>query len=192
MGLAIALTAYASNRDKGDSPVSKTETNYSSELIRDGAIHNRYPPQPTARQRSAISHTPIRADETGTAEALRQYLQSKGSPLAPFTDRLLESEYWSTIIGICTIEQYSCSRLPGGDNWNLWGLMRAGGGLQRFETAAGGIQAIDSFLSKAESRGRTTIESFRGWYCVNRNYPGNVCPNWEPTVLKVKNELEAL
>jgi hypothetical protein len=71
--------------------------------------------------------------------------------------------------------------------------MKSGGGLQFYATAEEGIQAIHNFLERAETiRGRPTIESFRGWYCVNRNYAGNVCPNWESTVLRVKSELESL
>lgn len=70
--------------------------------------------------------------------------------------------------------------------------MKVGGGLQFFATAEEGIAAIDAYLARRESQGRTTIESFRGFYCVNRNYPGNVCPNWESVVLKVKAEVESL
>jgi hypothetical protein len=61
-----------------------------------------------------------------------------------------------------------------------------------YETAVEGIGAIDAFLRKAEGNGRDTVEEFRGWYCVNRAYAGNICPNWEPTVLRVKAELESL
>lgn len=127
---------------------------------------------------------PITATTTISEEALRQYLESKKSPLAPYHKEILQSKYWSSIIAICTIEEYSCSVNPYGTN-NLWGLM-AGGRLLRFDSLPAGIAAIDSFLAKAESNGRTTIESFRGWYCAS------ACTTWEPTVIKTKLKLESL
>jgi hypothetical protein len=127
------------------------------------------------------------------AASLRAYLEGKGSPLAPFAELILESKYWSTIIGICHIEQYSCSRLPHGNNWNLWGIMKPGGGLQFYATAQEGLDAIHGFLERAETvRGRPTIESFRGWYCYSSSEPGHVCSNWEPVVLRIRAEVEAL
>lgn len=82
--------------------------------------------------------------------------------------------------------------MPDGTNWNLWGIMCPGQGLCVYGTADQGIHAIDAFLSKAESNGRDTLEEFRGWYCVNRNYAGNICPNWESTVLRTKQLIESL
>ena len=55
-----------------------------------------------------------------------------------------------------------------------------------------GLMRLRLFLVKAESNGRTTIESFRGWSCYASYTENHVCPNWEPTVLRVKAELEAL
>jgi len=143
--------------------------------------------------RSTGVGTSLRANRTVGDEALRGWLDERDSPLAPFTTELLASEYWSTILGICTIEQYSCTRLPHGTNWNLWGIMKPGGGLQFYATAEEGIAAIHSFLQRAETlRGRPTIESFRGWYCYSASDPEHICRNWEPVVLRVKAELESL
>lgn len=70
--------------------------------------------------------------------------------------------------------------------------MKPGGGLQRYKSAEEGIQAIHNFLeNKAWNRGRLTLEKFRGWYCVNKKFPGNVCPEWEPHVKKIKAEIES-
>lgn len=66
------------------------------------------------------------------------------------------------------------------------------GHLKTYSTAGDGLNAIEAFLAKAESNGRDTIEEFRGWYCVNQAYPGNVCPNWEAVVLKTKLYVESL
>lgn len=127
---------------------------------------------------------PIRASSTISEEALRQYLEAKNSPLLRFADVLNSSPYWSTIIAICTIEEYSCSVNPYGSN-NLWGLMSKEH-LISYPTLVEGIQAISDFLERAERNGRTTVESFRGWYCAS------ACTTWEPTVIKTKLLLEAL
>lgn len=138
----------------------------------------------------SVKHTPsfiphsIRATKTISEEALRQYLASKKSPLSDYVATLLDSPYYSTILGICTIEEYSCSVNPYGTN-NLWGLM-AQGKLLSYSSLGDGIQAINNFLAKAETNGRTTIESFRGWYCAS------ACTNWESTVIQTKDKLEAL
>jgi hypothetical protein len=134
--------------------------------------------------------TSIRAATTMPDEALRQYLESKGSPLSDYVQELLESPYWSTIIWICTIEEYSCSVNPHDSN-NLWGIM-CSGSICSYPSLEAGIAAIDAFLRKAESNGRDTIEEFRGWYCVNDKYPGKICPNWESVVLRTKSQLESL
>lgn len=140
--------------------------------------------QSVSKQLPANVH-PIRADKTITIDTLRQYLTSKKSPLAENADTLLGSPYWSTIIGICAIEEYGCSVNPFGSN-NLWGIMCGSGVLCRYPDLPTGIDAIHRFLERAESKGRTTIESFRGWYCAS------ACTTWEPTVIKVKLLVENL
>lgn len=123
-----------------------------------------------------------RAETQISETALRSYLESKGSPLANYSTQILASPYWSTIIGICTIEQYGCSHAPYN---NYWGLMKRGGGLQHFATLEAGIAAIDAFLAKGEDL-HPTIESMRGWYCAS------ACTSWEPTVIKTKLLIESL
>lgn len=137
-----------------------------------------------AQENYSLQAHSIRASKTITEEALRQYLTSKKSPLAENADTLLRSPYWSTIIGICAIEEYGCSVNPFGSN-NLWGIM-CGDTICRYPDLLAGIDAIDRFLERAEARGRTTIESFRGWYCAS------ACTTWEPTVIKVKLLVENL
>lgn len=141
--------------------------------------------------RSGISegHS-TRSGTTISEEAIRLYLESKRSPLAELSSRILESEYWSSIIAICTIEEYSCSVNPYGSN-NLWGIM-CSGRICRYDSLAAGIDAIDRFLERAEAKGRTTIESFRSWYCYSDSEPGHVCRNWESVVLRTKAAVEAL
>lgn len=149
------------------------------------------PPSPSRSGSSNSAGHATRAATDPNIPALRQRLQDWGSRLAGEMDSLDVSPYWSTILAICYIEQAQCSRLPYGTNWNLWGLMY-GGHLKTYSTAGDGLNAIEAFIAKAESNGRTTIESFAGWYCVDTSQPHNVCPNWQPTVLRIKAQLEAL
>lgn len=134
-------------------------------------------PKEVVSSRSA-THS-IKAAQTIPVEVLQQYLSRKGSPLAPYSADILQSPYWSTIIGICTIEQYGCTKAP---NNNYWGL----GPGKRFATPAEGIAAISAFLAKADSSGHDTIEKLNGWY----NQPGS--SNWLSTVTKTKLKLETL
>lgn len=147
-------------------------------------------PRPAGTVSTAQDNHTIRASTAGSETAVRQWLTQKDSPIAVLVPSLLQSPYWSTIIGICTIEEYSCSVNPYDTN-NLWGIM-ANGHLKSYPTLRDGIDAIEAFLAQAEDHGRNTIESFAGWYCVDTNQPHNVCPNWQPTVLRIKTQLESL
>jgi hypothetical protein len=92
-----------------------------------------------------------------------------------------QSPYATTIIGICTIEQSSCSRRPGGTNWNLWGIGGASG-LKYYATAEEGIAAINNWLAAHEA-GHPTIESLDGFYVVPYSQ------TWLNVVLKTQTSL---
>lgn len=159
---------------------------YSDPLSHDNVIYKPVLPAAEAFRilPRRMSHS-IRADKTISEESLRQYLASKGSPLSDYSKEILASPFWSTIIGICTIEQYSCSRLPGGTNWNLWGI-GGSSGLKRYATAEEGITAINGLLAGYEARGYDTIERLNGYYVQ----PAST--NWFNTVIKTKLTLELL
>jgi len=145
-------------------------------------VHLEVPKHATSTAKRLPTGHSTRSEKAVSADSLQQYLQRNNSPLADYAPQIASSSYSSLIIGICAIEQYNCTRAP---NYNYWGLMGKTG-LQKFSNMGQGIQAIDSFLTKAENNGRTTVESFRGWYCQS------ACTNWESTVLKVKAQVEAL
>jgi hypothetical protein len=132
----------------------------------------------------STAHHSIRATTAVSLEALRQRLSSWNSPLEDQASLLLRSPYWSTILGICAIEEYHCSVLPGGNNWNLWGIGGAGG-LQFYATPEEGIAAINDWLAAHEAT-YPTIESLNGYYVV----PASA--NWQSVVISVKSELESL
>lgn len=95
------------------------------------------------------------------------------------------SPHWSTIIAICTIEQANCSRLPGGTNWNLWGI-GGSSGLKRYASAEEGISAISGLLAGYELKGYDTIEE------LNCYYVQPCSANWLRVVLTTKATLESL
>lgn len=132
--------------------------------------------------KTAVSKTPLIASNTISVTALQSWLEKQNSPLAPYAEQILQSQYWSLIIGICYIEQYHCSKAPGN---NYWGMMKSGGGLMVFKTLPDGIAYMDAYFVKL-SRTRSTVESLRGYYCAS------ACTNWEPTVKRIKQELEHL
>lgn len=122
-----------------------------------------------------------RSENPISADTLKQWLTDRNSPLAEHADTLARSPYYSTIIGICWIEQHQCKSAPA---FNYWGLMGKAG-LQKFPNMESGIAAIDAFLAKGEAK-HPTIESMKGWYCAS------ACTNWQPTVIKIKVEVENL
>lgn len=131
-------------------------------------------------------------------ERVRSFLARHNSPLAPYTEEILKSKYWSTIIAITKAEQ-SFSKNPkcwNGTSYqvsnNLYGMMKSGGeraGIRCFASILEGFQYMDGYFERLTTRKydpRTTIESLRGYYCAS------ACTNWEPAVLQVKKELENL
>jgi len=173
--------------------VAVHQDNYTSKdiVIKNGAIIALAQiPNPTSNIRPSRKAVGIpsgrhstRAEKQISPELLRQYLGGKGSPLAGYTESLLQSPYWSTIIGICTIEQYGCTRAPGN---NYWGIMCGKGKLCAYSSIPDGISAINALLTKYEANGHDTIESLNGYYVVPAS------SNWYNTVLSTKLKLESL
>jgi hypothetical protein len=182
---------------QSNDPINPASWNEANSLSTANVIYKHNPPvenPPETRQNQpqaskAAAHS-IRAGTSVSAEALRQRLSEWNSPLADYAPQLLESPYWSTVVAICYIEEAKCSINPHGTN-NLWGLM-ASGHLKSYDSLDSGIMAIEAFLAKAESNGRDTVESFRGWYCYQADTADHVCWNWEDVVIRIKNELESL
>jgi len=187
IGLAIAWPAFA-------------QTPYKQEVIILEPYGPHAPPQSSSNERKqaskkALQVSPVdqnevsggwhstRAEKQVSAEHLRVYLMLRESPLAAHSEQLLASPHWSTIIGICTIEQYGCSKAPYN---NYWGIMCGSGKLCHYESLEAGINAISNLLVKYESRGKDTLEELNGYYVV----PASA--NWFNTVLKTKQLVENL
>lgn len=129
-----------------------------------------------------VASTPLVASRKIDSNTLAAWLEKQNSPLAQYSDQLLSSDYWSLIIGICYIEQYHCSKAPSN---NYWGMMKSGGGLMKFTNLSEAITYMDNYFVKLSTR-KSTVESLRGYYCAS------ACTNWEPTVKRIKAELESL
>lgn len=146
---------------------------------------------PSNEKRNEVGRqTSIRATKTISGQALRQYLQSKGSPLLGEEEQLLASPFFSTIIAISAAESTYCKHIP--NEFNCWGLTPLKG-----EKSDGKWAKFDSFQEVMDDLNYRLpyYESLWGglenWVGPKR-YCASECSNWLRTVLKVKNEVENL
>lgn len=136
----------------------------------------------TSRPTQSSGRHSIRAEKEVSEQNLRVWLSKHESPLEPYSEQLAKSPYSSTIIGICTIEQYSCTKAPFN---NYWGIF-CGKALCRYDSIPNGIQAANDLLDKMYNNGHTTVESLNCYYVVPCS------SNWLNTVLATKQTLENL
>lgn len=189
--IALLIIAFMINTEIAARTDAHTEYENTQEITQPSTPVLKPEPRPDQSKHG----TSLKSPQPISEEKLRAYLASLtgpgtvGSPLASHATQLVASEYVGTIVGICAIEQYNCTRAP---YHNYWGIMKPGGGLKRYGSLEEGIADIHAHLARRESQGLTTIESLRGRYCVDKRYPGAVCPNWEPYVKRIKAQVEAL
>lgn len=182
LGLSFAIAAHA------QAPTENLKDDDTNTPIQGDVIIKPNPPSeptPTPKPKVTVPKkgTDLKNAHPIDAEKLRVFL--KNSPLASHTEQLVKSDFTALIIGICWIEQYSCTRAPGN---NYWGMMKLGGeraGLRVFASLPEAITYMDGYFTRLYPR-RSTVESLRQYYCVGP------CTNWEPTVLRIKREIEAL
>jgi len=172
-----ALTSHASNAEAPE-PDSSAAAIVNPPY---GPLHSELKPL-VIPVKKTTTHTPLLASRKIDTTKLRDWLEQQSSPLAPYAEQILTSDYWSLIIGICYIEQYHCSKAPGN---NYWGMMKPGGGLRQFASLPEALSYMDGYFVKLSGK-RDSIESLRGYYCAS------ACTNWEPTVKRIKAELESL
>lgn len=187
-GLVLALYAYAKTLN------SESELPGFGNQVSDSYDYNKnviikpiglpVEPPETKIAQTIKRTTSIRNTKPISEETIRTYLANKKSPLVDYAKEIASSPYSGTIIGICTIEQYGCAKAPGFSPYNFWGIMGRGG-LAKYGSYQEGINAIHTFLEKAESRGRDTIEELNGWYVVPASN------TWYSVVTKTKSQLES-
>lgn len=182
IGLGLAFTVHA-QAPTSKNLISGTESNDNPYIQADVIYKPNPPSEPKITVDQRTTGTNIRNQAPISVAAIRQYLESKGSPLAAYSDQIAASPYSGTILGICTIEQYGCSKAPNSSPYNFWGIMGRNG-LAKYENYAVGITAINDWLASHEAN-HPTIESLNGYYVQ----PASTA--WLSTVLKIKKQLEA-
>ena len=120
-------------------------------------------------------------EETPRLEAsVREYLESKDSPLAAHTTVLLEQKHWKLLIAISAIESQYCKRQI---SWNCWGI---GGdsAYRHYSSIPEAIVDADALIERWQQRGRwLTVEDMNCHYVVPCN------PNWVYVVNDVLKKL---
>lgn len=112
---------------------------------------------------------------------VRDYLNSKQSPLAPDTEFLLEQKHWKLLVAISAIESQYCKRQLG---YNCWGI---GGdsSYRHYSSYRAAITDANDLIERWQQRGRwLTVEDMNCHYVVPCN------PNWVNVVHKVLKEMD--
>ena len=125
---------------------------------------NSGPPLPTPEFSQKEIQTPS-LKQTGfkLGANLKNYLQTKKSPLAEEVDYLLTKPNWKLVLAITRIESQFCTRALGN---NCWGI-KAGANYAKYATLQDGIAAADSLIAKWQARGRwLTVEDMSCSYVV--------------------------
>lgn len=97
---------------------------------------------------------------------LREFLESKNSPLAPETDYLLEHKHWKLLVAVSAIESQYCVRQLG---WNCWGI---GGdsAYRHYDSIRDAIDDADNLIEHWQEKGRwLTVEDMNCHYVVPCN-----------------------
>lgn len=114
---------------------------------------------------------------------VREYLESKGSPLAPHTETLLKQEHWKLIIAISAIESSYCKRQLG---YNCWGITDSSGAYKSYGSFDEAIIDANGLITRWQARGRwLTVEDMNCHYVVPCN------PTWVSVVNTVLSTLES-
>jgi hypothetical protein len=123
--------------------------------------------------------TEIQRNELPTR--LREFLESKQSPLAPDTEFLLELKHWKLLVAISAIESQYCKRQLG---YNCWGI--GGDSAYRYYSSfRAAAQDANDLIERWQTKGKwLTVEEMNGSYVVPAS------ENWVRVVNKVIKELD--
>lgn len=114
---------------------------------------------------------------------VRQYLESKNSPLADSVESLTQLTHWKLLIAISAIESQYCKRQL---SFNCWGI---GGdsAYRHYNSFPEAAADADALITRWQNKGRwLTVEDMNCHYVVPCN------PNWVRVVNLVLSELNAL
>ena len=115
---------------------------------------------------------------------VREFLESKQSPLAPDTEFLMGLKHWKLLIAVSAIESQYCKRQLG---YNCWGI--GGDSAYRYYSSyQDAAQDANDLITRWQARGRwLTVEDMNCHYVVPCN------PNWVKIVnqnLQLLNGIE--
>ena len=114
------------------------------------------------------------------APQVKEFLESKNSPLAPETDVLLQQKHWKLLIAISAIESQYCTRQLGNNCWGIGG----DSAYRHYGSVREAIIDANALIEKWQARGRwLTVED------MNCHYVQPCNPNWVNVVNKVLAEL---
>lgn len=157
-------------------------------------------------------HTPIALINTAQAKeveaeiksndkvaTIKQYLESKKSPLANASHTLAEQPNMKLIIAISYAESTYCRAIPksreGVPNYNCWGVGGAGNMWQFGADINTAVVKFNGFLDlnpRGKKYSQMTPKEMNGIYCQDAKRPGRECLNWDLKVNQIISELKAL
>jgi len=115
---------------------------------------------------------------------VREFLESKKSPLAPETKFLLEQKHWKLLIAISAIESQYCTRQLGNNCWGIGG----DSDYKHYDSIRTAIVSANNLIEHWQERGRwLTLEDMNCHYVqpCNQNWVNVVS-----SVLQTMNEYE--
>lgn len=116
-------------------------------------------------------------------EILKNYLISKGSPLADYSEHLLKQENWKLILAIANGESTLCKHQMYNNCWGIGGAWN----LKRYISFAEGFRDVDHLLAeKYIATGADTPEE------IVYRYVGSYSPTWVLAVNQILSQLDQL
>lgn len=120
---------------------------------------------------------------TINAPILQNYLEQKGSPLAPSAAELLKNDNWKLVLAIANGESTLCKRQLYNNCWGVGGAWN----LRRYASFADGFADVDRLLAtKYIPIGKDTPKK------IVRKYVGAESPTWVYAVNQTLAELNNL
>ena len=116
------------------------------------------------------------------SSTIREFLESKNSPLAPETDLLMSQEHWRLLIAISAIESQYCIKQLG---FNCWGV---GGdsAYRKYSSVRAAIVDANDLIEHWQNEGRwLTVED------MNCHYVQPCNENWVRVVKQVLSQIES-
>jgi hypothetical protein len=127
--------------------------------------------------------TPAEPEVDPNIAILQNYLEKKGSPLAPYAEHILKHENWKLVLAISNGESTMCKKQLYNNCWGVGGAWN----LKRYTSFADGFTDVDRLITtKYVAQGLTTPDK------IVRKYVGNPSASWVRAVSQTLNQLNQL